>query len=97
MLTLTQIRTLLAKNSVVTLPPDSRYRGFLPSITKVDQYVDTGKCPSARELADAVVHRALKIRPPKYFSMGKDSTITWIVSWLPRSLTLWIVRRKFSE
>ncbi|KAF7798543.1 hypothetical protein EIP86_009764 [Pleurotus ostreatoroseus] len=77
-----------ALGSGVHMPDDSFYRPYAAQITK---RILAGKPPdslSADEFARRVAVASLKPQPPRYMTLGKMSSLWWLLSWFPRTWVL---------
>lgn len=83
-------------NSIVPKFPDSLYSHFRAAIMRVDAYSQLGNPTPVDAIAEALAERALRKSPPRYFSMGRLSWRTWIMSFLPRWALLFVVWWMFS-
>ncbi|TFK56710.1 oxidoreductase [Heliocybe sulcata] len=85
------------ESQVFALPEDSLYKGYLDLMIQrmwVSQGQDT---MPTEKFANIVVNKALSKRPPTYLSLGGGAMLYTILKWLPRSLVLYLVWRKFSR
>jgi 1-acylglycerone phosphate reductase len=86
------VRSQLAANGTVPNPPaDSLYTAFYPNVLARLTRPQEGQPTPADEAARRIVDASLNRRPPRYMSFAETSTLFWMLSWLPRSLLLWLV------
>lgn len=93
------IQSNIAKNetSVFRLPENSLYGKFLPNIIdRINSSQAPGSMP-ADEFARQVVQKTLVKNPPRYMTLGSNSTVFAILNWLPRMWALWFFWKRFTK
>jgi 1-acylglycerone phosphate reductase len=92
------IKSNIASNAAhrFEMAPDSLYKSYTNQIiARMNFSQGPGSMPTAK-MAEQVVEAALSKKLPRYITMGGNSTLLHILSWLPRGLVLWLFWKKFS-
>lgn len=79
------------------LPENSLYRGYLDQIVR---RINSSQGPNSMPTADfarVVVKNALAKNPPRYLTLGGNSTMFSIFQWLPRTWVLNLLWKRFSN
>jgi short-subunit dehydrogenase len=92
------VRSNIATNGLnrFSLPENTLYSQFVHNI------IDRTNCSQdytsirSNEFAKRVVANALKSNPPRYMTLGGRSLMFSILWWLPRSLVLYFLWKRFS-
>jgi len=93
------VRSNIANNQAAkfSLRQGSLYTDFLPNIM---QRLNASQGPNslpADKFAREVVKRVLQKDPPRYLTLGGNSTIFTIFGWLPKAWVLWYLWRLYSR
>jgi 1-acylglycerone phosphate reductase len=89
----------LSRNAAasLTLPENSAYKAFIPNIIARMNASQTPHSTPSDEFAKKVVNAALSKNPPKYLTFGHNASLFAFLRWLPRTLVLFLVWRRFSK
>ncbi|QRW11908.1 short chain dehydrogenase [Ceratobasidium sp. AG-Ba] len=89
------VRSNFPKNSTFRLPETSLFKSFLPAIMARIESSQVGNSMPTAKFAAYIVNASLaKKGAPRYISIGSNSTLFKIFTWLPRGLALWILWKK---
>lgn len=94
------IKSNLAVNQSTSfsIPEDSLYKSYLQQIIeRIHISQDPSSSMSASKFSSRVVGAALSAHPPRYMTLGEKSLLFQIVLWLPRTLLLAILWKRFSK
>jgi len=93
------VRSHIADNgaSRFKLPGDTLFTDYLPMIQKRIAASQGPDSIPSEVFAKEVVKSALQQPPPRYMTLGGQSTLFKFMKWLPRGIALSMVWRRFSE
>lgn len=80
-----------------SLAPDSLYKTYLANIMDRIYSSQGPHSMPAEDFAKTVVAKTLQKNPPLYMCIGGNSVFLTILKWLPRSVVLGIMWRRFSK
>jgi hypothetical protein len=84
-----------AKN--FSLPPGSLYESFLANIMDRIYSSQGSHSMPTEEFAKQVVAKTLQKNPPSYLCLGGQSLLLTILTWLPRTVVMGILWRRYSK
>jgi len=88
------VRSNISANSSYDPPQDSLYAEYTEKIL-ARLNVSQSSPMSTNVFAKQVVAKALASSPPYYLTLGKDSTLFWLLTWLPRLWALSLLWKRF--
>ncbi|KAJ7897090.1 oxidoreductase [Mycena olivaceomarginata] len=93
------VRSNIANNqaSRFSLREGSLYTTFLPNIIQRMNASQGANSLPADKFARQVVARVLQKKPPRYLTLGGNSTTFKVFSWLPKAWVLWALWRLYSR
>ena len=92
------IKSNIANNhkSLFELPSDTLYAGFIHNIIdRMNASQGANSMPTV-DFAKLIVRKSLQKNPPFYVTAGGHSTIFKIMKWLPRTIILWLMWKRFT-
>lgn len=93
------IKSNIASNQATSfsLPPDSLYGKYLHNILDRMHSSQGANSMPGDKFARIVVGKALASKPSFYVTAGGGATLFAILAWLPRSLVMFLMWRRFSK
>ncbi|KAJ7751259.1 oxidoreductase [Mycena maculata] len=93
------VRSNLSDNQAArfSLAPTSLYTTFLPNILQRIHASQGANSLPADAFAKTVVRRVLQKKPPRYMTLGGNSTAFAVFAWLPKGFVLWYLWRLYSR
>ncbi|KAF8506569.1 NAD-P-binding protein [Russula emetica] len=90
------VKSNIAANQTYNPPPDTLYAGFMERILARRDISQSSPMPTD-VFAKRVVTKALAPTPPSYMTLGKNSMLFWLLTWLPRHWLLSILWKRFGD
>jgi 1-acylglycerone phosphate reductase len=90
------VKSNIAANQSYNPPPDTLYAGFMERILARRDISQSSPMPTD-VFAKRVVKKALAPTPPSYMTLGKNSILFWLLTWLPRHWLLSILWKRFGD
>ncbi|KAI0073942.1 NAD(P)-binding protein [Panus rudis PR-1116 ss-1] len=94
------VRSNISANQQATfhLPEDTIYKDYIPQIMRrISASQSSSNTMPTDEFARRVVQAVIKKNPPRYMSLGGNSTMFALFKWLPKALVLGYLWRMFSK
>ena len=88
------VKSNISANQTYNPPPDTLYAGFMERILARRDISQSSPMPT-EVFAKRVVTKALAPTPPSYMTLGKNSILFWLLTWLPRHWLLSILWKRF--
>ena len=91
------VKSNISANQTYSPPPDTLYAGFMERILARRDISQSSSPMPTDAFAKRVVTKALAPTPPSYMTLGKNSTLFWFITWLPRHWLLSVLWKRFGD
>jgi short-subunit dehydrogenase len=90
------VKSNIAANQACIPAPDTLYTKYLDKIL-ARRDISQSSPTSTDAFAKQVVTKALEQNPPSYMTLGKSSTLFWILAWFPRKWILSLLWKRYGD